>query len=105
MSRMPITRRQPAIAFCASVSTWVPIWTGPTNRVTRNAKASTSPEVMSPASAEPDADDQHAGVGQARPRPRRGENENAVSPWARVAATWLTEIASSMRSWVRFSIA
>ena len=30
--------RQPAIAFCASVSTCVPICTGPTNSVTRNAK-------------------------------------------------------------------
>ncbi len=32
-------------------------------------------------------------------------NENAVSPCARVAAIWLARIASSMRSWVRFSIA
>ena len=44
-----MTRRQPTIAFWASVRIWVPIWTGPTNRVTRNAKASTLPAVMSPA--------------------------------------------------------
>ena len=46
---MPITRRQPAMAFWASVSTWVPIWTGPTNSVTKNAKPITCPEVMSSA--------------------------------------------------------
>jgi hypothetical protein len=32
-------------------------------------------------------------------------NENAVRPWARVAATWLTEMASSIRFWVRCSMA
>ena len=101
---MPITRRQPAIAFCASVSTWVPICTGPTNRVTRNAKASTSPEVISP--ARPSQMPTISTPALARPAETPpSENENAVSPWARVAATWLTEIASSMRSWVRFSIA
>ena len=42
-----MTRRQLAMAFCASVRTWVPICTGPTNNVTRNAKASTRPGVMS----------------------------------------------------------
>src|SRR5680860_1132810 len=46
VSRMPITRRHPAIAFWASVNTWVPICTGPTNRVTRNANANTLPGVM-----------------------------------------------------------
>ena len=41
-----MTRRQPAMAFWASVRIWVPICTGPTKSVTRNAKAITSPEVM-----------------------------------------------------------
>jgi hypothetical protein len=50
VSRMPITRRQPAMAFCASVRIWVPIWTGITNSVTRKANASTSPAVISPRS-------------------------------------------------------
>ena len=57
VSRMPITRRQPAIAFWASVRIWVPICTGPTNSVTRNANASTLPAVMS--------------LGEARARCRR----------------------------------
>ena len=44
-----MTRRQPAMAFWASVRIWVPICTGPTNSVTRKAKASTVPAVMSSA--------------------------------------------------------
>ena len=49
VSRIPITRRHPAMAFCASVRIWVPICTGPTNSDTRNANASTLPAVISPA--------------------------------------------------------
>src|SRR4051794_33876828 len=66
VSRMPITRRHPAMAFCASVSTWVPICTGPTNSVTRNAKASTLPAVIlaAPAGAE-DVAKAGAGLGHA----------------------------------------
>ena len=101
---MPITRRQPAIAFCASVSTWVPICTGPTNSVTRNAKPITLPEVMSPASpSQMPTISTPALASPAETPPRL--NEKAVRPCALVAATWLTEMASSMRSWVRFSIA
>ena len=33
------------------------------------------------------------------------ENENAVSPWARVLACWWRAIASSIRTWVRSWIA
>ena len=85
-----MTRRQPAIAFCASVRIWVPIWTGPTKRVTRNAKASTSPAVIRPPHSpnggpEPDADDEHAGVGQPAEMPP-SENEMTVKPCARVLA-------------------
>ena len=101
---MPITRRQPAIAFWASVSTCVPIWTGPTNSETRKAKASTLPEVISPAS--PSEIPKISTPALARPAetPPR-EKENAVSPWALVEACWLAAIASSIRSWVRPSMA
>jgi hypothetical protein len=33
------------------------------------------------------------------------ENENAVSPWARVLAAWYSAMVVSMRAWVRSSIA
>ena len=104
VSRMPITRRHPAMAFCASVSTWVPICTGPTNSVTRNAKASTWPEVISPARPSQMPTISTPALASPAETPP-SEKLNAVSPWALVAATWLTEIAESMRSWVRFSIA
>ena len=89
---MPITRRQPAIAFWASVRIWVPIWTGPTNRVTRNANASTSPAVMSP--AKPSQIPTISTPALARPAEiPPSENENAVNPWARVLATLYSSIA------------
>ena len=60
-----MTRRQPAKAFCASVSTWVPICTGPTKSVTRKAKASTvAGGQLSRPTAEQHADDDDAGVRQ-----------------------------------------
>ena len=49
VSSSPITRRQDATAFCASVSTWVAIWTGPTTSDTRNANATTVPMLICPA--------------------------------------------------------
>ena len=52
-----MTRRQPAIAFWASVRIWVAICTGPTNRVTRNGKASTLSGGERAGEPEPDADD------------------------------------------------
>ena len=83
---MPITRRQPAMAFCASVSTWVPICTGPTNSVTKNANASTLPAVICPST--PSSTPKMSTPALARPAetPPR-ENENAVSPCALVLAT------------------
>ena len=65
VSRTPRTRRQPATAFCASLSTSVPICTGPTNSCTRKRKASSSPRVSCAVDAEQDADHDDAGVGQA----------------------------------------
>ena len=44
VSSTPSTRRQPATAFCASLSTSVPICTGPTNSGTRNRNATSSAE-------------------------------------------------------------
>ena len=82
-----MTRRQPAIAFCASVSTWVPICTGPTNSVTRNANASTSPARDLAVDAEQHADDQHAGVRPGRPRRRRARTRPRSSPCALVLAS------------------
>ena len=88
VSRMPITRRQPAIAFWASVRIWVPICTGPTKSVTRKAKASTLPAVRSwpsrrrqptmPTTSTP------ALASPAEMPP--SENETTVNPWARVLA-------------------
>ena len=72
-------------AFWASVSTWVPICTGPTNSVTRNAKASTSPEVISPARPSRMPTMSTPALASPAETPPR-ENENAVSPWARVLA-------------------
>ena len=83
---MPITRRQPASAFCASVSTWVPICTGPTNNVTRNAKASTRPEVMSPAMPSQMPTIRTPALASPAETPP-SENENAVRPCARVLAS------------------
>ena len=82
----------------------MPICTGPTNSVTRNAKPITWPEVMSPAKPSQMPTIRTPALASPAETPPR-LNENAVSPWARVAATWLTGMASSMRSWVRFSIA
>ena len=104
MSRMPTTRRQPAIAFWASVMIWVPVCTGPTNRVTRNAKASTSPAVMSPAKPSRMPITRTPALASPAEMPPR-ENENAVMPWARVLAAWCAAMASSMRRWVRSSTA
>jgi hypothetical protein len=104
VSRMPITRRHPAMAFCASVRIWVPICTGPTNSDTRNAKASTLPAVISP--AKPSQMPTTSTPAFARPAETPpSENENAVKPWARVLAAWCRAIASSMRRWVRASTA
>ena len=87
---MPITRRQPAIAFWASVRIWVPICTGPTNRVTRNAKASTSPAVILPPHRPTAGPSQMPTISTpALARPAEippSENETTVKPWARVLA-------------------
>ena len=83
VSRMPITRRQPAMAFWASVRIWVPICTGPTNSVTRNANASTSPEVMSPANPSSTPTTITPALASPAETPP-SENEKAVNPWARV---------------------
>lgn len=48
VSRTPRTRRQPATAFCASLSTSVAICRGETNSVIRNRKAIRRPAVISP---------------------------------------------------------
>ncbi len=104
MSRMPITRRHPAMAFWASVSTWVPICTGLTNIDTRNANASTSPEVMSPAKPSQMPTIRTSALASPAETPP-SENEKAVRPCARVLAPWHWPIASSMRAWVRPSIA
>ena len=85
MSRIPITRRQLAMAFWASVSTWVPIWTGPTNRETRNANASTRPALMFPST--PSSTPKISTPALASPAETPpSENENAVRPWALVLA-------------------
>ena len=101
---MPITRRQPAIAFWASVRTCVPICTGPTNRVTRNSNASTSPEVILPSSPSQMPTISTPALASPAETPPRLK-EKAVRPCAFVAALWLTAMASSMRCWVRRSIA
>ena len=101
---MPITRRQPAIAFWASVRIWVPICTGPTNRLTRNANASTSPAVILP--AKPSQIPMMITPAFASPAESPpSENENTVKPWARVLAALYASMAASMRSWVRCSTA
>ena len=97
-------RRQPAIASWASVRIWVPICTGPTNSVTRNANASTSPAVMSPARPSQMPTISTPALASPAEIPPR-ENENAVKPWARVLAVLYSSIAWSIRSWVRSSIA
>ena len=76
VSRMPMTRRQLAMAFWASVRIWVPICTGPTNSETRNAKASTWPAVMSPAKPSQTPIIDHAGVGQAGREAAEGERDD-----------------------------
>ncbi len=101
---MPITRRQPAMAFCASVRIWVPNCTGPTNRDTRNANASTSPDVMSPAKPSSTPITITPALASPAETPPR-ENENAVKPWARVLAVLYSSMAVSMRAWVRSSTA
>jgi hypothetical protein len=101
---MPSTRRQPAIAFCASVRIWVPNWTGPTNNVTRNAKASTSPAEIWPAKPSQMPTIRTPALASPAEIPP-SENEKAVNPWARVLADWCALIAVSMRSWVRASTA
>ena len=99
-----MTRRQLAMAFWASVRIWVPIWTGPTNSVTRNAKASTVPTEMSP--VKPSSTPMTSTPALARPaeRPPR-ENETTVNCWALTLAAWNSSIAVSIRSWVRSSMA
>ena len=71
VSRTPSTRRQPGDAFCSSLSTSVPICTGPVNSWTRNRKASSSPRVSLPVDPEPRADDDDGGDGRGRRRARR----------------------------------
>ena len=99
-----MTRRQPAMAFWASVRIWVPICTGPTNSETRKAKASTSPAVMSPAKPSQTPTTMTPALASPAEIPPR-ENENAVNPWARVLALLNSSMASSMRAWVRASMA
>ena len=64
MSSTSSTRRQPAIAFCASLSTSVAICTGWTNSVTRNRNAVSSPTVSVAVDAEQHADHDHRGQRQ-----------------------------------------
>ena len=99
-----MTRRQPAMAFWASVRIWVPICTGPTNSVTRNAKATTSPEVISSAKPSHTPTTMTPALASPAEIPPR-ENENAVKPWARVLADLYSSMASSIRAWVRSSTA
>ena len=63
VSRTSSTRRNPATAFCASLSTSLAVCTGATNSVTRNRKAISVPAEISPAEPEQDADDDDRGVG------------------------------------------
>ena len=67
------------------MSTWVPICTGPTNSVTRNANASTLPAVISPATPSQMPTISTPALASPAETPP-SENENAVSPCARVLA-------------------
>ena len=99
-----MTRRQPAMAFCASVRIWVPICTGPTNSVTRNAKASTVPAVMSV--VKPSQTPMMITPALASPAEMPpSENDTTVNLCAVVEAALNWSIASSMRAWVRSSTA
>ena len=51
VSMMPMTRRQPATAFCISLRISVACWTGIVKRLTRKRKASSSPRVSGPFTA------------------------------------------------------
>ena len=86
VSSTPSTRRQPATAFCASLSTSVPTWTGPTNSVTRNRNATSWPSVMSPSIAEQHADHDDRRRSRARRSTSPVENVSATIFCARVAA-------------------
>ncbi len=99
-----MTRRQPAMAFWASVRIWVPICTGPTKSETRNAKASTLPAVISPAKPSQMPTIRTPALASPAEMPP-SENENAVKPWARVLAALCASMASSIRAWVRASTA
>ncbi len=48
---IPMTRRQPATAFCISLRISVACWTGVVKRLTRKRKASSSPRVSEPFTA------------------------------------------------------
>ena len=99
-----MTRRHEAMAFWASVSTCVAIWTGPMKRPTRKANAmtvpidsppatpSTTPATITPELARPPATPAEAKV-------------TATSRWARTFARRLLSMPASTRSWVRRSIA
>ena len=101
---MPITRRQLAMAFWASVRIWVPICTGPTNSVTRNANARTVPAVMSP--VKPSSTPTISTPAFASPAERPpSENETTVYCCAFTLAALKSSIASSIRAWVRSSTA
>ena len=104
VSSTPSTRRQPATAFCASLSTSVPICTGPTKRVTKNRKASSSPSVSPPPI--PICTPTTTTAALASPATTSPEeNVSATSAWARVAVARCRSMASSMRRPVRSSTA
>ncbi len=99
-----MTRRQLTMAFWASVRIWVPIWTGPTNSVTRNANASTLPAVMS--EVKPSSTPTISTPALARPAEMPpSENDTTVNFCARVLAVLNSSMAASMRPWVRSSTA
>ena len=99
-----MTRRQEAIAFCASVSTWVAIWTGPTSSPTRNAKAMTVPIERSPAT--PSMTPAMITPPLARPPATPADaNVTETSFWALTLARRLVSMPWSTRRWVRSSIA
>ena len=81
MSSTSSTRRQPAIAFCASLSTSVAICTGCTNSVHQEQERGQLPDRQSPPSTprqHPDHD--HAGQSPGRPRSRRPSSAIDAGP-------------------------
>ncbi len=75
VSRTPSTRRRPATAFCASLSTSVAICTGCTNSVTRNRKPTSWPVVIVAVDAEQHADDDDRAGGEGGGQLAGGEGD------------------------------